>query len=76
MWPPADHDHAARRHACARGVDARVVGASIGGGVAPWFGGVVHDFTGSYHAAFLVAVGFCAVASACFWLARPPRRVA
>jgi MFS family permease len=50
------------------------VGNGIGGGVAPWFGGFVHDVTGSYRAAFLVAVGFCAVGAACFWLARPPRR--
>jgi len=50
------------------------VGNGIGGGVAPWFGGFVHDLTGSYRVAFLIAVGFCAVGSACFWLARPPRR--
>jgi MFS family permease len=50
------------------------VGNGIGGAVAPWFGGAVHDLTGSYRIAFLVAVGFCAVGSACFWLARPPRR--
>jgi MFS family permease len=47
------------------------VGNGIGGGVAPWFGGVVHDLTGSYRLAFLVAVGFCALGSWCFWLARP-----
>ena len=52
------------------------VGNGIGGGVAPWFGGFVHDLTGSYRIAFLVAVGFCALGSACFWLARPPRRAA
>jgi MFS family permease len=51
------------------------VGNGIGGGVAPWFGGFVHDVTGSYRLAFLIAMGFCAVGSACFWLARPPRRV-
>jgi MFS family permease len=49
------------------------VGNGIGGGVAPWFGGFVHDVTGSYRLAFLIAVGFCAVGSLCFWLARPPR---
>jgi hypothetical protein len=27
-------------------------------------------------ARFLIAVGFCAVGAACFWLARPPRRIA
>jgi MFS family permease len=50
------------------------VGNGIGGGVAPWFSGVVHDLTGSYRVAFLIAVGFCALGSACFWLARPRRR--
>jgi MFS family permease len=50
------------------------VGNGIGGGVAPWFGGFVHDVTGSYRLAFLVAVTFCALGAACFWLARPPRR--
>jgi MFS family permease len=50
------------------------VGNGIGGGVAPWFGGFVYDVTGSYRLAFLIAVGFCFVGSACFWLARPPHR--
>jgi MFS family permease len=50
------------------------VGNGIGGGVAPWFGGFVHDLTGSYRVAFLIAVSFCALGSACFWLARPSRR--
>jgi MFS family permease len=49
------------------------VGNGIGGGVAPWFAGFVHDLTGSYRIAFLIAVGFCAVGATCFWLARPPR---
>jgi MFS family permease len=47
------------------------VGNGIGGAVAPWFAGVVHDVTGSYRVAFLVAVAFCGVGAACFWLARP-----
>jgi predicted MFS family arabinose efflux permease len=50
------------------------VGNGIGGGIAPWFGGVVHDLTGSYRVAFLIAVGFCALGAVCFWLARPRRR--
>ena len=50
------------------------VGNGIGGGIAPWFGGAVHDVTGSYRLAFLIAVTFCAIGSACFWLARPPRQ--
>jgi MFS family permease len=50
------------------------VGNGIGGGVAPWFSGVVHDLTGSYRMAFLIAVGFCVIGAACFWLARAPLR--
>ena len=50
------------------------VGNGVGGAIAPWFGGAIHDLTGSYRVAFLVAVGFCALGAACFWLARPPRR--
>jgi MFS family permease len=50
------------------------IGNGIGGGVAPWFGGAIHDLTGSYRVAVLNAVGFCAMGAACFWLARPPRR--
>jgi MFS family permease len=49
------------------------VGNGIGGGVAPWFAGLVHDLTGSYRLAFLIAVGFCVIGSVCFWLARPPQ---
>ena len=48
------------------------IGNGIGGGVAPWFGGAVHDWTGSYRMAFLIAVSFCGMGAACFWLARPP----
>ena len=51
------------------------VGNGIGGGIAPWFGGFVHDLTGSYRVAFLIAVSFCVTGAACFWLARPPRRM-
>jgi len=47
------------------------LGNGLGGAIGPWFGGVVHDLTGSYRPAFLTAVGFCGVASACFWVARP-----
>src|SRR5206468_4184858 len=50
------------------------VGNGIGGGIAPWFGGAVHDLTGSYRIAFLIAVGFCVLGALCFGLARPRRR--
>jgi MFS family permease len=51
------------------------VGNGVGGAVAPWFAGAIHDMTGSYRTAFLIAVFFCAMGAACFWLARPPRRL-
>jgi MFS family permease len=46
------------------------VGNGIGGAIGPWFGGAIHDLTGSYQVAFLIAVGFCAMGAGCFWLAR------
>jgi MFS family permease len=49
------------------------VGSGLGGALGPWFGGVIHDVSGSYRIAFLVAAAFCVVGSACFWLARPRR---
>lgn len=49
------------------------VGNGLGGAFGPWFGGAIHDLTGSYRIAFLVAAGFCAAGSGCFWLARPRR---
>ena len=45
------------------------VGNGVGGAIGPWFGGVVHDLMGSYRVVFLTSVVFCAVGSACFWLA-------
>jgi MFS family permease len=49
------------------------MGNGLGGAIGPWFGGVMHDLTGSYRLAFLVATGCCALGAACFWLARAPR---
>jgi MFS family permease len=49
------------------------VGSGVGGAIGPWFGGAIHDFTGSYRVAFLISVLFCAMGAACFWLARPRR---
>ena len=45
------------------------VGNGIGGAIGPWFGGVVLDVMGSYRVVFLTSMVFCAVGSACFWLA-------
>jgi len=50
------------------------IGNGVGGAVGPWFGGAIHDATGSYRVAFFITIVFCALGSACFWLARPPRR--
>ncbi len=46
------------------------LGNGIGAAVGPWFGGAVHDASGSYRIAFLSSVAFSALASACFWVAR------
>jgi len=46
------------------------VGNGLGGAIGPWFGGVVHDVTGSYRLVFLTSVIFCALGATCFWLAR------
>ena len=46
--------------------------ASIGGGAAgPWITGVVHDATGSYRLAFLIAIACCLVSAAAIWIAAP-----
>jgi MFS family permease len=49
------------------------LGNGLGAALGPWFGGVVHDVTGSYRLAFATAIACCAVGAACFWLARRPR---
>jgi MFS family permease len=46
--------------------------ASIGGGAAgPWLAGVIHDVTGSYRLAFLIALGCSVVSAIAIWLAAP-----
>ena len=48
--------------------------ALVGGGAAgPWVAGLVHDATGSYRPAFLIAIACCAVAAAAIWIAAPRR---
>jgi MFS family permease len=51
------------------------MGNGIGAAIGPWFGGAVHDLTGTYRAAFLSSVLFSALGSTCFWLARRPARL-
>jgi MFS family permease len=46
--------------------------ALIGGGAAgPWTAGIIHDATGSYRIAFLLAITCCAVSAAAIWMAAP-----
>jgi len=46
--------------------------ALIGGGAAgPWVAGVIHDLTGSYRLAFLLAIACCVVSAAAIWIAAP-----
>lgn len=48
--------------------------ALIGGGAAgPWVAGAIHDATGSYGLAFLLAMILCAVSAAAIWIAAPRR---
>jgi len=48
--------------------------AAIGGGAAgPWLTGVIHDATGSYTAAWWIAIGCSALSGAAIWLAAPRR---
>ena len=49
------------------------LGNGMGGALGPWFGGAVHDVTGSYRLAFLTSIACCAIGAACFWGARRSR---
>ncbi|POR51794.1 MFS transporter [Bosea psychrotolerans] len=42
-----------------------------GGAVGPWLAGAIHDATGSYRLAFLLAIACCFVSAAAIWLAAP-----
>ena len=46
--------------------------ALIGGGAAgPWITGVIHDATGSYRMAFVLAIACCLASAAAIWAAAP-----
>jgi MFS family permease len=46
--------------------------ALIGGGAAgPWAAGIIHDFTGSYRLAFVLAAGCCVASGIAIWIASP-----
>ena len=42
-----------------------------GGAAGPWIAGVIHDATGGYRLAFLVAIACCVISAAAIWLAAP-----
>ncbi len=42
-----------------------------GGAAGPWVTGILHDMTGSYRLAFLLAIGCCVVSAAAIWIAAP-----
>jgi MFS family permease len=43
----------------------------VGGAAGPWVAGIVHDATGSYRLAFLLAIACCVVSAASVWIAAP-----
>ena len=46
--------------------------ALVGGGAAgPWIAGAIHDATGSYRPAFILAIACCVVSAAGVWIAAP-----
>jgi MFS family permease len=47
------------------------VSALAGGAVGPLVTGVLHDITGSYSHAFLIAIGMCALSALAIWRASP-----
>ena len=54
------------------GIMGTITVAAIGGGaLGPWLAGLIHDRTGSYRLAFLIAIGCCVVSAAAVWIAAP-----
>jgi len=49
------------------------LGANAGAAFGPWVAGAIYDRTGSYTAAWLLAIGACALSVAAIWLAAPRR---
>ena len=46
--------------------------ALIGGGAAgPWLAGAIHDVTGSYRLAFILAIACCVISALAIWIAAP-----
>lgn len=49
------------------------VAALCGGAAGPWVTGLLHDITGNYSAAFLIAIGMSALSALAIWRASPGR---
>ncbi len=43
----------------------------VGGAAGPWLAGVIHDATGSYRLAFLLAITCCVISAVAIWIAAP-----
>ena len=50
-----------------------MLAAIAGGAAGPWVTGVIHDATGSYAAAFWLAMAASAISAIAMWLAAPRR---
>jgi MFS family permease len=48
-----------------------MLAALAGGAAGPWVTGLLHDFSGNYTVAFLIAIGVSAMSAASIWLASP-----
>jgi MFS family permease len=48
-----------------------MLAAILGGAVGPWLAGFMHDNTGSYAAAFWIAIGCNMMSAAAIWRAAP-----
>lgn len=47
------------------------IALSGGGAVGPWVAGIIHDSTGSYRLAFVLAFGLCVLSAVAIWIAAP-----
>jgi len=48
-----------------------MVAAILGGAAGPWIAGIVYDATGTYSAAWWMAIGFSLLSIFAIWLAAP-----
>lgn len=48
-----------------------ILGYSLGGAIAPWLAGFLHDRTGNYFLAFLILLGCFAASAVLIWLVAP-----